>query len=413
MHVALRRPGWHGAKLRWAGPDAQCRFLANNSDDPPEKRETLPPAVANPDDTTVVAEQDASVPAVGSSSDLSAGTTTDAAIVTHKKKMESIDDILIRTHRKELVQRHGPHIERYMPSEDPTAFLLPDSRLQPEERKWQKIFTALPWAVFACMLATPLLLVGMNLPWLQKRAEAFRQAREAREDDEVPTHLPGFVVVNFGQMPDVLERPFPTMLMIFDPSTFASMIFLPVLRELSELLRAAGIAVSVAALDVSASPQPSHDFLWEYPPALAPHLQLVIPRMQDGEAGVVDYDGSWNVVALADVARRLAGPYGPAVPPEELARVQSQVERLRDLLFEVVFLSGSTASSGQAPQHDQKASWLGRLFGAAPRKPTITVTDKSKDLECNVDFSGDVAVAVRSCEDTLRVAQAEANSKKA
>ena len=30
--------------------------------------------------------------------------------------------------------------------------------------------------------------------------------------------------------------------------------------------------------------------------------------------GVVDYDGRWNVIALAEVARRLAGPYAPAVP---------------------------------------------------------------------------------------------------
>merc|ERR1719409_1180282 len=106
--------------------------------------------------------------------------------------------------------------------------------------------------------------------------------------------------------------------MIFHPSTFASKLFLPVLRDLAEIFRAAGLVVSVSALDVSASPQPPQEFLWEYPPALAPHLQLVLPRARDGEAGVVDYDGSWNVSALAEAARRLAGPYAPAVPEEKL-----------------------------------------------------------------------------------------------
>merc|ERR1719440_1358601 len=178
-------------------------------------------------------------------------------MIEKPRKEESIDDILIRTHRKELVDRVGPHAVRYMPTEDPTAFLIPDSRLEPAERKWQKVFVALPWAVFACMLATPLLMVGFNLPELQKRAAAFRNARETHEEDVVPSHLPGFEVVNFGQMPDVLERPFPTMLIMFHPSTFASKIFLPVLRDLADIFKSAGIAVSVAALDLSASPQPS------------------------------------------------------------------------------------------------------------------------------------------------------------
>jgi len=340
-----------------------------------------------------------------SSTDIANGTSKETAMTTPPKKVESIEDILVRTHRKELVQRVGPHVERYLPTEDPNAFLLPDNRLEPDERRWQKFFVALPWAVFACMLATPLLLVGTNLPWLQERAEFFRRAQQSREDEQIPSHLPGFQVVNFGQMPDVLERPFPTMLMILHPSAFASKIFLPVLHDLADLLRNAGIVVSVAALDVSLSPQPPQEFLWEYPPALAPHLQLVLPRVQDGEAGVVDYDGRWNVIALAEVARRLAGPYAPAVPAEDLERLEAQLERFRDLLFELVFLGGSIESADVSNKRAAKSSWVGRFFGSGSRKALDTPEGDSKELEQQVDFSGSVANAVRSCEIALRAVQ--------
>merc|ERR1712086_200340 len=121
-----------------------------------------------------------------------------------------------------------------------------------------------------------------------------------------------------------------------------------------------------------------------------------------GEAGLVGYDGRWSIAALAGVARRLQGPYAPAVPPEDLARVELQIERLRDLLFEIVFLEGSTESSGAAMQGAGKASWLGRLFGSGPAKATAQVRE---DLESKLDFSGGVAVAVSSCELVLKAAQ--------
>merc|ERR1712216_307590 len=129
------------------------------------------------------------------SSEVVTGTSADSSPVSRPKPVESIDDILIRTRRKELIQRVGPHVERYMPTEDPNAFLIPDSRLEPEERSWQKVFVTLPWAVFACMLATPLLLVSMNLPWLQKRAEEMRNSSKELGEDEVPRPLPEFQIV--------------------------------------------------------------------------------------------------------------------------------------------------------------------------------------------------------------------------
>jgi len=156
---------------------------------------------------------------------------------------------------------------------------------------------------------------------------------------------------------------------------------------------------------MSAKPQPPHDFLWEYPPALTPHLQLVIPRAREGEAGVVDYDGRWSVLAIADAAKRLAGPYAPAVPAEELSRLETQLDRLRDLLFELVFLEGSAESSEISRQGSERPSFLARLFGRASPKVAAQPKGLAENLEAKLDISGGVAVAIASCEDALREVQ--------
>jgi len=317
---------------------------------------------------------------------------------------ESIEDALVRIQRREVLQKVGPQAERYLPTQDPNAFLLPDSRLEPSERKWQKIFVALPWAVFACMLAAPLLLVRTNLPWLQRRAEAEREAAEARNAALVPAaRIPAFEVVNFGQMPDVLERPFPTILLLFDPATLASKVFLPALRDLEAALRAAGIAVSVAGLDLTASPGPPADLLWEYPRALAPHIQLLLPRTHAGETGIVDYDGPWTAAGLAEAARKLEGPYAPAVPPEELVRLDGLILELREALFELLFVEdgfGSAAgSSGSRP-------WWRRAFSRAPTAEeaaaeAAAVEAARAEVERTVDLSAGIQEALASCQVAL------------
>jgi len=195
----------------------------------------------------------------------------------------SIEAILARSRRKDLIARVGPQAIRYLPTQDPNAFLLPDTRLEPAERTWQKVFVALPWLTFAAMLAVPVLLVHGNLPYLVQRAEHDKQVA-ARKEGTPPTCVPSFEVLNFGQMPDVLERPFPTMLVMFHPATFAGKVFVPALRDLERLLRRAEIPVSIVALDLSASPVPPDGFLWEYPAAVSPHIQLILPRCMDGEA---------------------------------------------------------------------------------------------------------------------------------
>eukprot|EP00913_Durusdinium_trenchii_P029725 g27857.t1 len=107
-------------------------------------------------------------------------------------------------------------------------------------------------------------------------------------------------------------------------ATYASKVFLPALQELDRVFRSVQLPVSVAALDLTASPAPPESFLREYPSAVAPHLQLILPRSMDGEAGVVDYDGMWSSRALSTAACRLAGPAAeiPELKPEQASRFQ-------------------------------------------------------------------------------------------
>ena len=278
-----------------------------------------------------VPEKDSEPPAVVGDSDVA--TRQEG----HLEADNSIEAILARSRRREIIASAGPGAVRYLPSEDPNAFLLPDNRLEPSERKWQKLFVALPWLTFATMLAIPVLLVHTNLPFLVQRAESEKQAASKRIASPVD-RVPDFQVVNFGQMPDVLERTCPTMLILFHSAIFASKVYLPVLQDLEGVLRRAEIPVSVAALDLTASPMPPPDFLWEYPAAVSPHIQLILPRSMEGEAGVVDYDGGWNAASLAAAAVRLAGPRAPEIPQEEISRLETGIHKLRDLLFELLFL---------------------------------------------------------------------------
>lgn len=320
------------------------------------------------------------------------------------KADDSIDAILLRRSRQEIVERAGPGVQRYLPAEDPSAFLLPDSRLEPEERKWQKIFVALPWLTFAVMLTVPFFLVRSQLPWIQEQAEEERRrAAERQAAGEPARRVPDFTVVNFGQMPDVLESPVPTIVMLYDPSTYASQLLLPALRDLSAALRAAEINVAVAALDLSASPAPPDDFLWEYPRALAPHFQLVVPRAREGEAGVVDYDGRWSAHGLAEAARRLAGPYAPAVPPEEVARIERGLDRLRDVLFDVYFVEGTESKA----LSKGGAGFLRRLFGrgdtvADPAGAPEAMAVATAAAALSEGLSGGLEAAIAACEAEMR-----------
>lgn len=350
-------------------------------------------------------------------------TPSEPAVVKESKEPETIENILMRSHRRETLERVGSHAAvRYMPTEDPTAFLLPDSRLEPSERVWQKVFVAVPWMVFALMLTIPLLLVRSNLPFLQKRAEEERRAAEMRNAHFATGRVPEFALVNFPQMPDVLERPFPTLLLLFDRKTFASMIYLPFMRDLEAILRASNINVAVAALDLAAEPMPPDSFLWEYPRALAPHMQLVVPRARDGEAGVIDYKGRWSALDLAEAARELVGPYPPDALVDELAMLDRGLDQLRDALTELLFVDDSNQPSPSAlAAEGAKVSWWRRLFGGdggvKAKQAALAVAEEhraqavAQALE-KADLSGSVMVALESVREADKELRAKDTARK-
>jgi len=318
-----------------------------------------------------------------------------------RKPGESIESLLARKTRHDLQEQVGPAVERYLPAEDPQALLLPPSRLTPAERVWQRVFVALPWAVFACMLATPLFLLRANLPFLQRRAEDEREAAAERSGAVTSADvLPEFNVVAFAGMPDILERRVPTLVLLFDPATLASKIWVPAFRDLATALRESGVAVCVSALDLSASPRPPDTFLTEYPAALSPHLQLVLPRASDGEAGVLDYTGPWTVDALTQAARKLAGPRAPELAEGTVEHMEVDVHQLRDSLFEFQFVD-EVFGGPDVEIARQRSVW--RLFGsgkdsgqAKPEQATRNSAEVLAELERDIDLAGGVEAACAS-----------------
>lgn len=125
----------------------------------------------------------------------------------------------------------------------------------------------------------------------------------------------------------------------------------------------------------------------------------MLPRARDGETGVVDYDGSWNISALAEAARRLAGPYAPAIPQEKLSTLASQTEQLRDVLFELMFMAG-THRAEQSKGNSSKP-WYSRFFSSSAPRNVEKNAPSFDDIETSLDLSGDTACAIRSCEAAL------------
>lgn len=302
------------------------------------------------------------------------------------KDKGSIETMLARARRREIIERVGPEAERYLPSKDVNSFLLPDERLRPEERWWQKVFVILPWATFAVMLCVPMLLVTGNLGWLQQMADKDRESAEQRAAQLEAARVEPFRVLNFGQMPDVLERPGPSLVLLFDPSTFASKVYLPAFRDLASTIQRAGIMCSVVALDMSQDVSPPEEFQWEYPRSLTPHLQLIVPRARDGEAGVIDYDGRWTAVSLFEAARKLDNPFAPRVSNEDLANWDAKVDRLRSLLFELYFIEDGCDG--------KKSGW----FRQGKQPLDAATLDGAKH---SIDLSGGLEDTIQACEAAL------------
>ncbi|CAE7707042.1 unnamed protein product [Symbiodinium sp. CCMP2456] len=170
-------------------------------------------------------------------------------------------------------------------------------------------------------------------------------------------------VVQLGSNRHVGEAHYTKVHSLSLPDAKKFKVFVPALRDLEGLLRKAEIPVSIAALDLTASPAPPDAFLWEYPAAVAPHIQLILPRSMDGEAGVVDYDGVWDARSLAMAACRLAGPRAPEISAEEISRLENGIQKLRDLIFEMLFLQ-------EVPLQDvgRKKAWWSRWLHRVPQQ---------------------------------------------
>merc|ERR550532_138985 len=233
----------------------------------------------------------------------------------------------------------------------------------------------------------------MNLPWLEKRADKDRLASQSRTAPVVQAaRILPFEVINFGQMPDVLDRPFPTMVLLFDSSTISSKIFLPAIQDVEVLLRQAGIPVSVVALDLSAHPCPPDSFLWQYPRAMAPYLQMIVPRAHDGEAGVIDYDGQWSAQAIFEAARRVAGIPVQGISHDDFSLLDHGISSFRDDLFELLFVSESASSNHGAAS--AQPSWWRRLLGASQSRAGPAVAETERDLV----LTGGLRAAAASCQ---------------
>jgi len=317
-----------------------------------------------------------------------------------EKRAESVESALVKISRRHVIERMGPGAERYLPSEDRMAFLLPDERLEATERHWQKVFVALPWLVFACMLVMPLLLVHVNLPWLEKRAGKDKLASQSRISSVVQAaRIPSFEVINFGQMPDVLDRPFPTMVLLFDPATISSKIFLLAFQDVEVLFRRAGIPMSVVALDLSAHPCPPDSFLWQYPRAMTPYLQLILPRSHDGEAGVIDYDGQWSAQALVEAARSVAGTRGLGISHDDFSSLDNGISCFRDALFDLLFVSEAAPPIHGAAS--ARPSWWRRLRGASQSRTGPAEEEllaAIADTERSLVLTGGLSAAAASCQ---------------
>ena len=103
--------------------------------------------------------------------------------------MLPIEELLLQRRKQDYMEmypdRDVKEFERYLPSSDPYAFLIEDSKLTEKERIWQKIFVALPWVVFVAMVCTPFVLVHSCSAYLTGRTPV---RDDNHDDDHVMTH---------------------------------------------------------------------------------------------------------------------------------------------------------------------------------------------------------------------------------
>jgi len=258
---------------------------------------------------------------------------------------QSIEKLIIERRKQEWIAQYPDRdikeLERYLPPSDPYAFLIEDSKLTPQERRWQKFFSIAPWFLFLSMAALPYLTLNLGRKYLL-----------AKEEKKVVAAILGADVVGgqnsksnkflcrgleripLAAMVDVVESGTPTVVLMYSSATFHSKFVLALVHEIGELFKKYSMEVRFVAVDLSDEKNSMMvanskvavvdntttecDYIMEnYPAACGPYLQIVCAESfaygsnrnnngnisasengpdsgtSTGENIVLDYGGSW------------------------------------------------------------------------------------------------------------------------
>lgn len=198
----------------------------------------------------------------------------------------SIEALLVEKRRREFLELYpDAPLDRYLPPSDPYAFLIEKEKLTPAESRWQVFFVALPWLVFASMLATPFLMLRYHL-------NNWQDLDDESDDTEKLLHLVtppviekipcrGLEQLKFTDMPLVIDGREVAFVLLYHPDTFRSKFCLPLLRDLGEALRETSVCVRLIALDLSTVVEQDAGFRARYPPVTGPHIQVIVPTEKE------------------------------------------------------------------------------------------------------------------------------------
>uniref|UniRef100_A0A0G4FW09 Transmembrane protein n=1 Tax=Chromera velia CCMP2878 TaxID=1169474 RepID=A0A0G4FW09_9ALVE len=211
--------------------------------------------------------------------------------------IDTAKELILQRRRRQYIQEYeGGPVDRYLPAENPHRFMVEALKLTPEENVFQYVFAGASVLSFLALVAFPFWYFGVFTPYLEEQ----RPQEAAGAQVGVPA-LPGpfEVLGGFQKMADVLERPFPTLLLLFrddgvrrgkgEEKDFFGEANLRLFKRVSELLSKHKVPLAVSALDVS-DPSVPPKFSEAVPASATPWAQLVVPFAKDGEAGLCDID---------------------------------------------------------------------------------------------------------------------------
>ncbi|CBZ51042.1 conserved hypothetical protein [Neospora caninum Liverpool] len=271
-----------------------------------------------------------------------AGESLIEAMVDQSLKEAEEKTLHARRHQGIELYPGGP-VDRYGPPRDPSALLLEPHKLTKEERLFQILFVTLPWVFFLFLLSAPVLLAKYHVAKLNDRAAfSWDVAQELIQESDAD----GFRLCTFRDLREVVEQPLHAFLCYLHPDTLASQIVAPLLRDLATLFQRLGVRAQVALVDLSdpAMPPRMHR---EFPPALAPHGQLLLPFAFGGQQpAVLDFAAkTWNASDIVRaVAEEVPSARAALAPAAELDDVS---EQLSDCLFSLAFVDEGTRGCGE------------------------------------------------------------------